>query len=433
MIRLLFGGLFVFVVAVLVLTFVIEFLLPLLLAVSILGGAVFLTVHLGRAFINFLRKPSPRESSAECREGKSGEQARKQRKSSKKQQSRYRERNRDQEPRHRRHTGQRGSQAFGGSFYELLGVGPTATVDEIRKAWRKIDFGQHLSIETRNKYFEAYRVLIDPEQRRRYDAELKRRKHDKEESQPRDHSQTHRQQQEREPKRQSRTEDGSCRDQNKRKDSKQQELPNLSGTHYDLLGVKPDSTRDEIMKAWRRFAKRWHTDVCNHPDAKQIIQAANEAKEILSDPLTRRKYDAQLSSTKHFTSEADRANNRSSSHDRHQRQSRHTTTRSRHAKHGRAQDSRGQNRKKGAYRRAQSGPFRGSSHRKGRYFTGTWARIKMGPWSGSWGAWIESLYVNVGDYAYIRRQDGQIILVVVVAILNRSQGNRVTLCRVENI
>ena len=433
MLRVLFGSLFLLVVAVLVLTFVIEFLLPLLLALSILGATLFLTVHLGRAFINLLRKPSPRESSAECREGKSGEQARKQHKSSKKQQNRFRESNRDQEPKHRRRTGQRGSQAFGGSFYELLGVGPTATEDEIRKAWRKIDFGQHLSIETRNKYFEAYRVLVDPEQRRRYDAELERKKHDKEASQPHDHSQTHWHQQEREEKGQSRTENGSCRHQNKQRHTKQQEEPNLSGTHYELLGVKPDSTHDEIVKAWRSFAKRWHTDVCDHPDAKQIIQAANEAKEVLSDPLKRREYDAQLSLTKHFTREADKAHNRSSSHNRQQSQNWHTATRTRHAKHGRAQDSRGQNREKRAYRSAHSGPFRGSAHRKGRHFTGTWARIKLGPWSGSWGAWIESLYVNVGDYAYIRRRDGQIILVVVVAILNRSRGNRVTLCRVENI
>jgi hypothetical protein len=64
-------------------------------------------------------------------------------------------------------------------------------------------------------------------------------------------------------------------------------------THYDLLGVPPDATAEEIQRAYRLLALRHHPDVA--PDADQAVMAAiNGAWSVLSDPARRRTYDAGL-------------------------------------------------------------------------------------------------------------------------------------------
>jgi hypothetical protein len=64
-------------------------------------------------------------------------------------------------------------------------------------------------------------------------------------------------------------------------------------THYDLLGVAPDATAEEIQRAYRLLALRHHPDVA--PDADQAVMAAiNGAWSVLSDPASRRTYDAGL-------------------------------------------------------------------------------------------------------------------------------------------
>jgi len=64
-------------------------------------------------------------------------------------------------------------------------------------------------------------------------------------------------------------------------------------TFYDLLGVAPDATTDEIQRAYRLLALRHHPDVT--PDADQAVMAAiNGAWSVLSDPDRRRSYDVGL-------------------------------------------------------------------------------------------------------------------------------------------
>lgn len=61
-------------------------------------------------------------------------------------------------------------------------------------------------------------------------------------------------------------------------------------THYEVLGVEPGASPDEIQRAYRLLARRHHPDVA--PDADRATMAAiNGAWFVLGDPGRRRIYD----------------------------------------------------------------------------------------------------------------------------------------------
>lgn len=70
--------------------------------------------------------------------------------------------------------------------------------------------------------------------------------------------------------------------------------PGAATTLYGVLGLRQTSTVDEIRAAYRRLARQWHTDVNHDPDAQEMIRRLNDAKEVLTDDLKRRRYDAGL-------------------------------------------------------------------------------------------------------------------------------------------
>lgn len=62
--------------------------------------------------------------------------------------------------------------------------------------------------------------------------------------------------------------------------------------YYKVLGVKQDATQEEIRKAYRKLAKRYHPDINkDDPQAKERFQEVNEANEVLGDPEKRKRYD----------------------------------------------------------------------------------------------------------------------------------------------
>ena len=64
-------------------------------------------------------------------------------------------------------------------------------------------------------------------------------------------------------------------------------------THYELLGVDPTASAEDIQRAYRLLALRHHPDVA--PDADQETMAAiNVAWSVLGDPVRRRDYDRAL-------------------------------------------------------------------------------------------------------------------------------------------
>ncbi len=61
--------------------------------------------------------------------------------------------------------------------------------------------------------------------------------------------------------------------------------------YYDTLGVSRGASKDEIQKAYRKLARKYHPDVNKDPEAEARFKEINEAYEVLKDPDKRKKYD----------------------------------------------------------------------------------------------------------------------------------------------
>ena len=61
--------------------------------------------------------------------------------------------------------------------------------------------------------------------------------------------------------------------------------------YYKIMGVKKDATQDEIKRAYRKLARRYHPDVSKEPDAEKKFKEVGEAYEVLKDPEKRAAYD----------------------------------------------------------------------------------------------------------------------------------------------
>ena len=61
---------------------------------------------------------------------------------------------------------------------------------------------------------------------------------------------------------------------------------------YQILGVPRNASQDEIQRAYRKLARQYHPDVNHDPGAEDRFKDISEAYNVLSDPQTRRRYDA---------------------------------------------------------------------------------------------------------------------------------------------
>ena len=61
--------------------------------------------------------------------------------------------------------------------------------------------------------------------------------------------------------------------------------------YYQTLGVKRDASAQDIQKAFRKLARKYHPDLNKDPKAEAKFKQINEANEVLSDPEKRKRYD----------------------------------------------------------------------------------------------------------------------------------------------
>lgn len=70
--------------------------------------------------------------------------------------------------------------------------------------------------------------------------------------------------------------------------------------YYTVLGLERSASKDDIKKAYRKLARKYHPDLNpNNEEAKKKFQQINEAHEVLSDDEKRKKYDQYGENWKH--------------------------------------------------------------------------------------------------------------------------------------
>mgnify|MGYP000764262902 CR=1 FL=1 len=62
--------------------------------------------------------------------------------------------------------------------------------------------------------------------------------------------------------------------------------------YYEVLGVSKTATQDELKKAYRKLARKYHPDLNkDNPEAEEKFKECNEAYDVLSDEQKRAQYD----------------------------------------------------------------------------------------------------------------------------------------------
>jgi len=70
----------------------------------------------------------------------------------------------------------------------------------------------------------------------------------------------------------------------------------ISQTHYEVLGVHPSASADEIRTAFRSLARQHHPDLADEVSSARSMAEINQAWSVLSDPSKRRDYDRSIRS-----------------------------------------------------------------------------------------------------------------------------------------
>ncbi len=65
----------------------------------------------------------------------------------------------------------------------------------------------------------------------------------------------------------------------------------MAQDYYDMLGVSQDADKEEIKRAYRRLARKYHPDVNKEDGAEERFKEINRAYEVLSEPELRARYD----------------------------------------------------------------------------------------------------------------------------------------------
>jgi molecular chaperone DnaJ len=65
----------------------------------------------------------------------------------------------------------------------------------------------------------------------------------------------------------------------------------MARDYYEVLGVSRSASQDEVKRAYRRQARKYHPDVNKDEGAEEVFKEINRAYEVLSEPDVRARYD----------------------------------------------------------------------------------------------------------------------------------------------
>ena len=65
----------------------------------------------------------------------------------------------------------------------------------------------------------------------------------------------------------------------------------MARDYYEVLGVDHTASAEELQRAFRTLARRYHPDVNSDPAAEERFKEVNEAYHVLADPDSRTRYD----------------------------------------------------------------------------------------------------------------------------------------------
>ena len=68
----------------------------------------------------------------------------------------------------------------------------------------------------------------------------------------------------------------------------------MAKNFYEILGVKKDATPEQIKKAYRKLARKYHPDISKEVDAEEKMQEINVAYDTLSNDEKKNQYDFEL-------------------------------------------------------------------------------------------------------------------------------------------
>lgn len=69
--------------------------------------------------------------------------------------------------------------------------------------------------------------------------------------------------------------------------------------YYQIMGISRDVSQDEIKRAYRKLARKYHPDVSKEPNAEEKFKELGEAYEVLKDPEKRAAYDRIAAGRRH--------------------------------------------------------------------------------------------------------------------------------------